>query len=511
MTRSSFVALLLCVAAATPSTAEEAIQPPMKLMPNDPRSMAEFGNSVSIDGDWAVVGAQHDDYGGSPSGAAYIFHRTASGWEQTEKLTSGNPDDAFGLSVAISGRFVVVGAWFADGATGGDGAAYVFERDRYSGAWTLAAKLTQGDQGGGGFPFNDHFGFAVAIERNTIVVGAPIGDSIADDNTGAAYVFQRGDDGAWRQVAKLWAADAVRGAQFGESVAISSCTALIGSPWASGPDFQSGAAYVFDACATGEWQQVARFSSGDPASRFFGTSVDIDRDSAVVGANANNDFGTFTGAAYVFTRPENAPAAWTRIAKLSAMDAERDKNFGYSVAIDRSTIVVGAPGDDHAGFQSGAAYVFRRNDAHVALVAKLTAPDARGFDTFAWSVAVSEGAILVGSPEADVVPFNSGAAYVFALPTVDPVCRIDAEAIGDVVVLDVRLATPFPVTWSVWASVNGSSLLLWSRDLPVMTSPLELSLTLPRWPSASNTWLASMFSTRQTGLVCRDLERVGGK
>ena len=510
MARSSIFVLLLLIAAATPSTADETI-PPIKLMPNDPRSMAEFGNSVSIDGDWAVVGAQQDDYGASPSGAAYIFHRTASGWEQTAKLTSGHPDDAFGLSVAISGRVVVVGAWFADGATGGDGAAYVFERDRHSGAWMLAAKLTQGDQGGGGFLFNDQFGFAVAIERNTIVVGAPIGDSTADDNTGAAYVFQRGDDGAWRQTAKLSATDAVRGARFGESVAISSCTALIGSPWASGPDFQSGAAYVFDGCATGEWQQVARFSSGDPASRFFGTSVDIDRNSAVVGANANNDVGTFTGAAYVFARPEDAPAAWTRIAKLSAIDAERDKNFGYSVAIDRSTIVVGAPGDDHAGFQSGAAYVFRRSDEHIALVAKLTATDTRSFDTFAWSVAVSEGAILVGSPDAEVVPFNSGAAYVFALPTADPVCRIDAEAIGDVVVLDVRLATPFPLTWSVWASANGSSLLLWSRDLPVMTSPLEVSLTLPRWPSASNTWLVSMFSTHQTGLVCRDLERVGGK
>ena len=137
-----------------------------------------------------------------------------TGWIRVAKLTSSVEDDAFGLSVDISGSTIVVGAW---GDNFGKGAVYVFERTRGTDEWTLTAKLTVADPVPGEL-FGDRFGFSVAIDKKTIVVGALLGDTVIGDNTGAAFVFEKGPDDKWVEVQKLWPANANRGMQFGKSL-----------------------------------------------------------------------------------------------------------------------------------------------------------------------------------------------------------------------------------------------------------------------------------------------------
>ncbi len=505
--RALLMALFALLAQAAWAAESPAAAPAeIKIGPDTPTVRNEFGNSVAIDGQWAVIGDQVDDYGDVPSGAAYVFRRIHTGWIRVAKLTSSVEDDAFGLSVDISGSTIVVGAW---GDNFGKGAAYVFERTRGTDEWTLTAKLTAADPVPGEL-FGDRFGFSVAIDKKTIVVGAPLGDTVIDDNTGAAFVFEKGPDDKWVEVQKLWPADASRGMQFGESVDVSTCRVLVGAPWATGVRFQSGAAYVFDSCGDSGWQETARVA-GDDLDNFFGTSVAIDRGTAVVGANANNEHGVFTGAAYVFEENAGGADAWGRVASLAAFDPKQDKNFGYSVGIHGDTVVVGAPGDDHTGFSAGAAYIFRRDAGGgdgFGPVGKLTASDSSfGSESFGWDVDVSESTVLVGAPSGGVLPF-SGAAYLFPIPKREPVCRVSGDARGEGLRLDFRLGTPFPVEWSVWAWIAGGRHHLWTTPLGSIDPSADFSVPLPGLDSLGRIWFLSVLSTSEYGIVCADWDRL---
>jgi hypothetical protein len=495
-----FVGVLILLAPA--AWAQVATGPETKIVPSDSAFHNEFGNSVAIDDDWMVIGDQVDDYGAPPTGAAYVYRRRGADWAEVAKLTSGLADDAFGLSVDISGSTIVVGAW-ADHETGSfsKGAAYVYERTPGTEEWSLQAKLIAADGA-----FGDAFGHAVAIHRNTIVVGAPLADTRVDLNTGAAFVFERGAHGTWQEAAKLWPDGVQRGDLFGRAVAASRCRVLVGAPWTDGLRIQSGAAYVFDGCAGAGWRQTAKLTSSD-LDTFFGTAVALDGETAVVGANANNEHGTFTGAAYVFGRHEGGLNQWGRRASLAAYDAEQDKNFGWSVAVRGETVVVGARGDDHTGPQAGAAYVFRRHVGgrnRYGPVKKLTASDSSfGFEDFGWSVDVSDSLVLIGAPKGGPEPFT-GAAYLYPVPTSEPVCDVAARATAEGVTLDFRLGPTLPADWSVWARISGRWWQLWAVPLPIVEPPVAYSVPLPDLDSSRRILFLSALSTGENGLVCAD-------
>ena len=340
-----------------------------------------FGNSVAISGSTAVVGAF---YKNSQAGAAYVFVRSGTAWSQQAKLTAsdGFSFDRFGYSVAISGPTVVVGAYGKNSETG---AAYVFARSGT--AWSQQAKLTASDA-----QSFDDFGYSVAICGSTVVVGAPAKHRF----TGAAYVFARSGT-AWHQQAKLTASDGKRGS-FGNSVAISGPTVVVG---AESKNFFTGAAYVFARSGTA-WRQQARLTASDPAQRSdFGYSVAISGPTVVVGANHLS--GSGTGAAYVFVR---SATAWHQQAKLTAPGPATIDYFGWSVAILGSTAVVGAPGQT----SPGAAYVFVLSGTAWSQQAKLTASDGASRDFFGGSVAIWRSTAVVG---ADGNNSATGAAYVF--------------------------------------------------------------------------------------------------
>ena len=301
----------------------------------------------------------------------------------------------FGYSVSVSGNTTVIGARGDDYNTG---AAYVFTNN--GGTWT-ETKLTADDGAGG-----DHFGRSVSILGNTIVVGAE-GD---DDGKGSVYVFSNAG-GSWTQASKLTADDGVEGDWFGFSVSISGNTIVVGAYRDDDKGISSGSAYVFSN-EGGAWTQSAKLIADDgDSSDWFGRSVSISGNTVVIGAWGDDDKGSVSGSAYVFS---NAGGTWTQTGKLTADDGERFDRFGFSVSISGNTILVGAYGDDDRGSSSGSAYVFSNAGGSWTQASKLTADDGAGGDTFGISVVISDHTIVVGANRDDVNDTDSGSAYVFS-------------------------------------------------------------------------------------------------
>jgi trimeric autotransporter adhesin len=392
-----------------------------------------FGFSVAISGDTVVVGAPEEDSssmgvnstpieGATDSGAAYVFVRSGGAWSQQAYLKPGavgasQASDQFGWSVAISGDTLAVGAYDeASSTTGvnsspnelapGAGAAYVFARS--GGVWTQQAYLKPAAVGT--TQANDHFGAAIAVSGDTVVVGAFQEDS---SSTGINSTPNEGAGGA-------------------------------------------GAAYVFARSGTVWSQQAylkpASVGPGGQAGHMFGTSVAVSGDTVAVGANHEssstlginttpNEGAGSSGAVYVFTR--NA-GVWSQQAyvKPSAVGTTQvGDNFGNAVALSGDTLVVGADGEDSSttGINStpnelaaiaGAAYAFTRSAgvwSQQAYLKPAAVGTSQAGDQFGWSVAVSGDIVVVGAylEDSSTLGVNSaptegaadsGAAYVFTVP-----------------------------------------------------------------------------------------------
>jgi RHS repeat-associated protein/uncharacterized repeat protein (TIGR01451 family) len=370
-----------------------------------------FGDSVAVDGDTLAVGASRDDDG---AGSAYVFVQEGDHWSQQARLTAddGALYDEFGGSVAIAGDTLVVGAYGDDEYTG---SAYVFVRQ--GSTWSQQAKLTASDG-----EFYDEFGSSVAISGDTVIVGMR-GD---DDYTGSAYVFVR-QGSTWSQQTKLTADDRALYDEFGGSVAVDGDTVLVGAS----VDDDRGSAYVFtrDGGQGGSWNQQAKLTAADAADfDWFGWSVAIAGDAAIVGANGDDDKGSDSGSAYVFVRQAST---WSQEAKLTASDGEEDDGFGISVAIEGSTVVVGASGDDGT---SGSAYLFVHDGIDWSQQVKLTAADREEDEWFGDSVAIYQGTarelrVVVGAYGDDGNGLDAGSAHVFDLVQGQSASAVGQEAV----------------------------------------------------------------------------------
>ena len=387
------------------------------LTATDGKAGAHFGISVAIDGDTAVVGA---DRANSRKGSVYIFTRDSTGdWTQQAKLEGENTGDQFGWSVAVDGDTVVVGAHADDGNNDDDetlvnsGAVYVITKPDTdansdgSSDWKDWNSLSDDDRARltdtltattpEAYAF---FGGSVDLDGNTLAIGArrsKVGDRLS---SGAAYVFTKSGTGVWSQAAKLTASIPLQLAYLGYSLAVDGDTVLVG---AYGDDtvfgeLGSGSAYVFDK-PPGGWtdgNETAKLTASDrQPSGYFGFSVALDGDTAVIGARQHNDPGTGagSGAAYVFTRESSV---WGEKAKLTPSDAAAGDNFGVSVAVEDGTVVVGSWQDDDNGRNSGSAYVFTKPDlgwANTFETMKFTDPDGADNDRFGWSVGVDLDAV----------------------------------------------------------------------------------------------------------------------
>ncbi len=380
-----------------------------KLTAGDGAAADYFGYSVAISGATAVVGAT------APGGVAvggtdgvYVFVRSGTTWSQQQKLVAPDASDPgrFGLSVAISGDTVVVSAPDTDALSG---AVYVFVRSGTT--WSQQQKLTPSSGTTG-----DRFGSAVAISGDTLVVGHLNDDLGANVDQGSAYIFVRSGT-TWSQQQKLIASDGDADDCFGYAVAVSGDTAVVGAAKDdTGAEENQGSAYVFVRSGA-TWTQQQKLTATDGAGwAYFGGSLALRGDTFVAGAPyANVGANVAQGAAYVFVR---SGSTWSQQQKLTASDGAADDYFGQSVALSGNTAVVGAHHDPvGANAEQGSAYVFTRFGAGWSQYRKLTAGDGAAEDSFGWSAAISDATVVVGSLGADVgTNAEQGAAYVFRVP-----------------------------------------------------------------------------------------------
>jgi len=400
-----------------------------------------FGNSVAISGDTVVVGVPSEDSNqttitngatassnnsASGSGAVYVFKRSGASWAQEAYLKAPNAEtgDSFGSSVAVNGDTVVVGTPYEDSnqttitnstsasgnnSTSDSGAAYVFKRTGV--AWAQEAYLKASNAEAG-----DGFGVSVAVDADTVVVGASGEDSsqrtitngttASSDNArlgaGAVYVYKR-TGSTWAQEAYLKAPNAETENYLGTAVAISGDTVIAG---ASGENsnqttitngttassnesaIKAGAAYIFKRTGT-EWAQEAYLkASNADADDYFGLVVGLSDDTATVGtyreasnvttitngdtsSSVNATTWAWAGAAYVYKRSGNT---WRQEAYLKPSNLDLYDQFGYSLGVSGDTIIVGSRLEDssqtsitngssvstnNSGDDNGAAYVFK--------------------------------------------------------------------------------------------------------------------------------------------------------
>jgi FG-GAP repeat protein len=408
------------ISLAYPSTGTPVFQVPYHLInnvqtlaqeafvkPSTTSANATFSR-VAIDGDVLLVGAPDD--GGS--GAAYVFRRAGSGWIEEASLKAPAPvaGDKFGIAVAVSGDTVAIGAPFDDANAANSGAVYVF---RKGATWNLEAILKAPAPAA-----EDHLGTAVALEGDTLAAGAPLhdggqmdsgavfvyarsgttwaapatlkqqtiaaassfGTSVALSGTtlvtgaptesngrGFAYVFVQ-SGGTWTQQARLQKAGGTSFENFGLAVDVSANTIVVGVPGEDGGGrIDQGGAYVFDRSGT-TWNTGTPIAAPVPGDDDqFGMTVAIDRNHIVVGAKFEDGSAkgigqtpdatlTHAGAAYFYRR--TGTTSFTPL-YIKASNTAFDNQFGTSVAVDRTTFVVGAPNENTGAAHAGAVYVFR--------------------------------------------------------------------------------------------------------------------------------------------------------
>ena len=337
-----------------------------RLTASDGEGEDEFGGSVAISGDYAIVGAPYHDVGGyrGYAGAAYVFVLVDSSWIEAGRLTASDGEewDEFGGSVAISGDYAIVGAPYQSEAAG---AAYIFKRE--GSLWVEQLKLTRSDPESW-----DLFGCSVAIDGDYAIVGARFkandevggygGNGGSGLYAGAAYVFKR-EGSNWTEETKLTPSNAKSSANFGASVSVSGDYTIVGAPHhdVEGAGYE-GAVYIFRREGSAWVEQTALIGSHPEAYANFGTSVSISDDYAIAGAPRADagEYGGYAdaGAAYVFKR---SGSSWSELVRLTATDGQEYDEFGSSVAISGSYIIVGAPygeGSGGGGSDAGAAYIY---------------------------------------------------------------------------------------------------------------------------------------------------------
>lgn len=374
---------------------------PSKLLAADGETDDNFGYSVDIDGNTAVIGAYGGNDAGPFSGAVYVFVHDGKNWSEQQKLTATDAaaGDFFGHSVSISKNSLVVGALYGNG---GLGAVYVFRREGTN--WTQEQRIIPSVPESG-----DEFGMSVAIAGNRIIVGATGHSAPSVATSGASFVFDR-NSGVWTETQKIYAPDADPGDNFGRSVAIEGEIILVGAYLDDDLATDAGSAYVFK-ISLSVWSLEQKLTSGDSDSLdYFGFSVALSNHTALVGAWGDDVHFVDQGAAYVF---ERIGTTWKLQKKLMADDAREGDFLGTSVAISADLAVLGSPYDDSEGLDAGSSYVFHRTGTQWAQERRVLAEDGTFEDFFGRSVAVSGKLIMIGARGSDTMGSSAGACYAY--------------------------------------------------------------------------------------------------
>jgi hypothetical protein len=398
---SATVLLTLAFPVSAQSSSQATWVEEAKLLdPTGASSNANFGWAVAVSGSRALVGAPY--HGNLNDGLAFVFVRDEGGWRfEATLLPSGLPSEAqFGQTVALSGNLAIVGAPYEAIGSGRRGAAYVFEREA-NGAWVELQRITSTLSENGdnlplslairgdtalltgrtqfaapgrifqaeeeGFVESDSigeigvFGFVLscALTEDFAILGMPADYPGPFEHAGAALLFDRLPGGAFSPQTLIVPDDTHIGQRFGSSVALLGTTAFIGAEGDNTQGTDAGAAYVYAREANGTWVQVQKLwpAGGGAPYRSFGASASASIGRIVVGAPHKFASGPESGSAHVFQLA--AGAGWVETARILPAAAQPGDHFGFSVALHHDTLVAGAPRDGENGPRAGAAYVYR--------------------------------------------------------------------------------------------------------------------------------------------------------
>jgi len=491
---------------------------------------AHLGESVAISGNYAIAGADLDsgDESGNnyvyTAGTAYIFERDINGnWSEGQKIVASDRGaaDHFGISVGISGNYAIVGALHEDEDALGEntmsaaGSAYIFKRNE-NGIWKEVQKIVASDR-----DESDFFGRSVDISGNHAIIGAYAEDedtsglfTVAD--AGSAYIFEKDENGTWNEIKKIVASDRAEYDRFGEVVAISDDYAIVGVPDededANGENTYgaAGSAYIFECDDRGYWNKVQKIVASDRAEGdFFGKSVSISGSKAIVAAYANDEESGGSifydaGSAYIFERDESGN--WIEVDKIIASDIGTGDGFGNSVSISENYAVVGSSFDGENAQRedtisyAGSAYIFKRNGSeNWDEVQKIVSSDRDTSDFFGSAVGISGDYIICGAVNDDLEDKKSepigehGSAYIFETCSQNP--ENNPENIienGDFEICKIN-----PWSLAAWEGATASAVLV-NGECVVM--PLDIASDPLPW----HIQLMQVFSANQIDRLDED-------
>jgi hypothetical protein len=316
--------------------------------------------------------------------------------EHTEQVKLTVPAPVPATSSKFGKSVAVSGDYAIVGAYGTE-RAYIFHRTAGTNTWDAGTKIVAPDAASG-----DFFGWSVAISGDYAIVGANWnGDAGA--RSGSAYIFRRTGTNAWDAGQKILASDDEGGDFFGVSVGISGDYAIVGADSDDDPNINStnsGSAYIFRRTGTNSWDAGTKITSPNATSYYyFGQSVAISGDYAIVGSGQGN-------AARIFRR--TGTNSWDAGTNITSSDGGLNGRFGKSVAISGDYVIVGED-------QYQAAHIFRRTGTNTwDAGTKIVYPNGISNSLFGWSVAISGNTAIVGEHYNNHAGTRSGAAYIFS-------------------------------------------------------------------------------------------------
>lgn len=352
-----------------------------------------FGNSVSISGNFAIIGAQNDNNlnGTSNVGSAYIFYFNGVSWVQQQKLTAsdGAANDNFGTSVSMSGNFAVVGASYDDiGIYADQGSAYIFF---YNGSsWVQTQKLAHAFGGSG-----DRFGSSTCMQGNSLIIGAWGDDIGANSDQGSADIFIY-NGSTWVLQGQITASDGLANDYFGFSVTINGNWAIVGAAWDDiSANANQGSVYIFkyNGTAWSYWQKITRpiFAAAD---YHFGYSVSMSADYCIIG---EPDYGsTKGGAIHVLT---NNGSIWTYLQEITPPGIFPGPGYaGRGVFISGDYFITGASGVDANGVNNaGRLFIYKNYSGFWRLYEDFADPAAADIDGIGNVVALDDVRFVTGA------------------------------------------------------------------------------------------------------------------
>jgi len=372
----------------------------------DPQVGAEFGYAVAVSGSAAAVGARREDCSaGLDCGAVYMHRWDGLAWNADGKVVASDPADTdrFGSAVTLSGDRLLVGAPLADVSSLVDsGAVYAYGYDGFT--WGNEVKLTSLD-----FDAGDQFGITLAVDGDVAVIGAT-----GEGGTGSAYVF-RHNGTSWEEEQKLTPTGAAAGDAIGQSVAVSGDVIVLGANFVNCPaGADCGAAWVFRWIGS-SWNEEQKLTAPDAfASDWFGFAVGVSADDILVSAPVDGcASGATCGSTHLF---QWNGSTWAHGGKLTPFDLAAGDSFGSSLAMDGQTAIVGANSNDCFGANNcGSAYLLRVRDGVWVVDGKLPPPVEEASASFGHSTGLDSPFAIIGSRLRDANSLsNSGAAYVYS-------------------------------------------------------------------------------------------------